>query len=109
MIEVAMKIAIWKTAALALLITLCPLIKAADHHGPAPSLAESAVISRHIATLRSSADRDVALHWSNAKKIAELICRPAALPVLKRQAKGADRVFLGTDAPQSLTLEAIED
>jgi hypothetical protein len=63
-----MKIAIRKTAALALLITLCPLIKAADHHGPAPSLAESAVISRHIATLRSSADRDVALHWSNAKK-----------------------------------------
>jgi hypothetical protein len=56
--------------------------------------------------LRSPTDRNVAQGWSNAKKVAEMICRPAALPVLKKQARGADRVFLGTDAPQSLTLES---
>lgn len=101
-----MKSAIWKTATLALLITLCPLANAVDHPDPALSPAQSAVISRQIATLKSSADRNVAQGWSNAKKVAELICRPAALPILKKQTKGTDRVFLGTDAPQSLTLES---
>ncbi|HUZ93956.1 MAG TPA: hypothetical protein VMU57_03510 [Edaphobacter sp.] len=101
-----MKSAIWKTATLALLITLCSPSNAADHPDPALSPAQSAVISRQIATLRSSTDRNVAQGWSDAKKVAELICRPAALPVLKKQARGADRVFLGTDAPQSLRLES---
>ena len=44
--------------------------------------------------------------WSNTKKVAELICRPAALSVLKKQTPGVDRVFLGTDDPQTLTLES---
>lgn len=101
-----MKNAIWKTAALALLIAFCPLVNAADHPEPTFSPAETAVISRKIATLKSSTDRNVATGWSNAKKVAELICRPAALPILKKQIKGTDRVFLGTDAPQSLSLES---
>lgn len=101
-----MKIDQLKATALALLITVSPLANAADHPEPALSSAQRAVVSRQIATLRSSADRDVARHWSNAKKVAELICRPAALPLLRKQAQGADRVFLGTDSPQSLTLES---
>lgn len=106
MIEVAMKSAIWKAASLTLLIALCPLANAVDNSEPTLSPAEAAAISRQIDTLRSSTDRSVAQGWSNTKKIAELICRPAALPVLKKQLKGADRVFLGTDAAQSLTLES---
>jgi hypothetical protein len=43
--------------------------------------------------------------WSNTKKVAELLCRPAALPVLKKQTAAVDRVFLGTDDPKTLTLE----
>jgi hypothetical protein len=98
--------AIRKTASLTLLMTFCTLAKAAEHSDPALSPAETTVIARQVATLKSSVDRRVALDWSNAKKVAELICRPAALPVVKKQAQGADRVFLGTGAPKSLTLES---
>ena len=63
-------------------------------------------MTRQIATLHSSVDRSVANGWSNAKKVAELICRPAALPVLKKQIPGTDRVFLGTDDPKTLNLES---
>lgn len=106
MIEIAMKNAIWKMATLVLLIAFCPLINAADPLEAALSPAEAAVISRQITALKSSTDRNIAMKWSNAKKVAELICRPAALPILKKQIKGADRVFLGTDAPQTLILES---
>jgi hypothetical protein len=105
-IEVAMKNANWKTATITLLMALAPLAYAADHREPALSAAQTAAVSTKIATLKSSADRSAAQGWSNAKKVAELICRPAALPVLRKQARGADRVFLGTDAPQSLSLES---
>lgn len=100
-----MKRAPSKTAAIALLITLGTLANAADRNEPALSTAQAAVVSKQIAALRSPADRGVAQGWSNAKKVAELICRPAALAVLKKQVKGADRVFLGTDAPLSLILK----
>ncbi len=73
---------------------------------PALSPAETAAVSRQIATLRSSVDRNMANGWSNAKKVAETICRPAALPVLKKQIPGTDRVFLGTDDPKTLNLES---
>ena len=63
-------------------------------------------MNRQIATLHSSAERDMANSWSNAKKVAEFLCRPAALPVLKKQIAGADRVFLGTDDPKTLNLES---
>jgi hypothetical protein len=106
MIEVAMKKTIWKTGTVGLLIVLASIAEAAVNSESALSPAETQAVSKQIATLKSSTDRDVAHSWSNAKKIAELICRPAALPVLKRQIKGTDRVFLGTDAPQSLTLES---
>ncbi len=73
---------------------------------PALSPAETAAVSRQIATLHSSVDRNMANGWSNAKKVAETICRPAALPVLKKQIPGTDRVFLGTDDPKTLNLES---
>jgi hypothetical protein len=75
---------------------------------PTLSVAETAAISRQIATLRSPVDRSVANGWSDAKKVAELLCRPAALPVLKKQLAGVDRVFLGTDDPKTLTLHGPE-
>ncbi len=80
--------------------------QAANQTEPALSPAESAAVTRQVATLHSSVDRSVANGWSNAKKVAELICRPAALPVLKKQIPGTDRVFLGTDDPRTLNLES---
>jgi hypothetical protein len=74
--------------------------------GPTLSAAETAAINRQIATLRSSAERKMANEWSDAKKVAETLCRPAALPALKKQIPGVDRVFLGTDDPKTLTLES---
>lgn len=68
--------------------------------------AEQKVVAQQIATLKRSSDRHVAESWSNSKKVAELICRPAALPILKKQDKTIDRVFLGTSDPKTLTLES---
>jgi hypothetical protein len=73
---------------------------------PALSAAETATVNRQIATLHSSVDRSVAKGWSNSKKVAELLCRPAALPALKKQIPGVDRIFLGTDDPKTLNLES---
>jgi hypothetical protein len=73
---------------------------------PPLSAAQSTVVNRKIAALKSPADRHVAQGWSHAKKVAELLCRPAALPVLRKQAADVDRVFLGTDAANSLNLES---
>jgi hypothetical protein len=96
----------WKVGVVGLLIALGTIVQPAKGQEPALSTAEKAVVDRQIATLKGSADRHVAEGWSSAKKVAELICRPASLPVLKKQAKGVDRVFLGTDAPATLTLES---
>lgn len=105
-IKVAMKRTTWKLAMIGLLSALVMSANAADRGKPVLSAAQTAVISRQIATLKSPADRKVAENWSEAKKVAELICRPAALPILKKKFKSADRVFLGTEARQSLTLES---
>jgi hypothetical protein len=80
--------------------------QAASPAEPALSAAESAAVARQIATLHSSVDRSVANGWSNAKKVAETICRPAAVAALRKQVPGTDRVFLGTDDPKTLTLES---
>lgn len=62
-------------------------------------------LDRAIGTLRTPADRNVASQWSDAKKVAEIMCRPLALQELKRTDAKVDRVFLGDDTPQSLTLK----
>ena len=90
------------TLAALFLLTLAHPLLAAD---PDLSAAETAAVNRQIATLKSPVDRHMANGWSNAKKVSELICRPAALAVLKKQTPGVDRVFLGTDDPKTLTLE----
>jgi hypothetical protein len=79
---------------------------AAQAAGPALSAAEKANVARQIAAMKGPVDRGLAEGWTNAKKVAEYLCRPLALPELKKQEKGADRVFLGTDAPETLTLES---
>ncbi len=96
----------WIAGVIGMLIALEAFAQTAGREEPALSAAEQAVVARQIATLRSATDRQMAEGWSNSKKVAELICRPAALLVLKKQAKGVDKVFLGTDAPETLTLES---
>ena len=98
---------------LAILLTMT-LVPAAAASGPQarppaePALTapELKAVARGIATLHSPVDRSVANGWSNAKKVAEILCRPAALPALRKQITGVDRVFLGTDDPNTLTLES---
>ena len=90
-------------AALMVFVAMAHTVNASE---PDLSAAESAAVNRQIATLKAPGDRRMASGWSNAKKVAELICRPAALSVLKKQTPGVDRVFLGTDDPQTLTLES---
>ncbi len=89
-----------------LFIALGAFAQAAEPEEPTLSPAETAVVAKQIATLKSPTDRSVATGWSNTKKVSELICRPAALPVLKKQFEGVDKVFLGTDAPESVSLES---
>jgi hypothetical protein len=88
---------------LTVLAVMTPVVYASE---PDLSAAETTVVNRQIATLKAAGDRHMATGWSNAKKVAELICRPAALSILKKQTPGVDRVFLGTDDPQTLTLES---
>ena len=71
---------------------------------PPLSAAQKAVVAKVISGLKSPEERSMASGWSNAKKVAEFICRPAALPALKKQVPDADKVFLGTDNPATLTL-----
>ncbi|HEX2759774.1 MAG TPA: hypothetical protein VHM27_04635 [Rhizomicrobium sp.] len=68
------------------------------------SPAQMAVVTRQIVQLKYPPERALASAWSDAKKVAEFICRPLAMTVLKQRFKGADRVFLGDDKPQSLQL-----
>ena len=86
-----------------LFLTLGVLAQAAE---PDLSPAEKANIAKQIAAMKGSADRQLAESFTNAKKVAEYLCRPLALPELRKQQKGADRVFLGTNAPETLTLES---
>ena len=96
----------WKIGLAGVVMALQVHAQAVGRDEPALSAAQTAIVTTKIARLRGSVDRQVAEGWSNAKKVAELLCRPAALPILKRQTKGVDRVFLGTDAPETLTLES---
>ncbi|RPE79977.1 hypothetical protein [Vulcaniibacterium tengchongense] len=92
-----------RLAAAAALATAAAAAFAAE---PALSPAQQAAVDRRIAALRDPQERELARGWSNAKKVAEAICRPLALPALRKQVKGADRVFLGSDDPATLTLES---
>ncbi|KKX32971.1 DUF930 domain-containing protein [Rhizobium sp. LC145] len=68
------------------------------------SQAQQAMIASQIKELKAPEERAVAAGWSDAKKVAEFICRPLALSELQKWNKQADRVFLGTDDPRTLDL-----
>jgi len=68
------------------------------------SAAQASVVARQIARLKSAPERTMASSWPAAKQVAEFICRPLAMSTLKRRFRGADRVFLGTDDPATLSL-----
>lgn len=68
------------------------------------SAAQMTVVAKQIGQLKYPQERALASAWSDAKKVAEFICRPLAMNILKRRFKGADRVFLGDDKVQSLQL-----
>ncbi len=68
------------------------------------SPAEQDAVLAQIAELASPEERALASEWTEAKKVAEFICRPLATSELKNWDKDADRVFLGTDDPATLEL-----
>jgi hypothetical protein len=72
---------------------------------PGLSKMQAGVVTKQIATLKHAEERQMAKGWTDAKKVAEFICRPQAQQTLEKQVKGTDRVFLGSDDPASLTLE----
>ncbi|EEO27455.2 hypothetical protein [Oxalobacter paraformigenes] len=93
----------------AALFVLCP---AAADNTDSSAKAKSELSPRqqqHIrsafAKLSSPGERKMAMKWSDAKKVAETMCRPAALNYFQKQYTGADRVFLGTGESGSLKLE----
>lgn len=68
------------------------------------SPAQQRVIDASITGLRSPSDRAVARGWAREKQVAEFLCRPKALAAFDGKLKGVDRVFLGTNEPNSLSL-----
>lgn len=90
------------------LLVMCvgDVAQASSSKEPELSPKQQAIVNRKIAGLKSPDDRRVAEDWSNAKKVAEVLCRPVALSVLKKQTTGVDRVFLGTADPHTLNLES---
>lgn len=90
----------------AVLVMLTAASAASAQSGGSPRLspAQAVYVAQQIATLRSPQERALASDWSDAKKAAELICRPLALETLKREQAAVDRVFLGTDDPSTLRL-----
>ena len=62
------------------------------------------LIRNAFAKLRSPEERKIAMEWSDAKKVSETMCRPAALKYFKKQYRDADRVFLGNRDSDSLKL-----
>lgn len=89
------------------LMSLNAIAQTSSPKEPELSARQKVVVNRKIAGLKSPVDRHVAESWSNAKKVAELLCRPAALAALKKQTPDVDRVFLGTDDPHTLNLQSI--
>lgn len=58
-----------------------------------------------ISQLYRAEERQIAIRWDNAKKVSEFICRPTALAEIQsKDFLKADRVFLGDDNQDSLSL-----
>lgn len=72
------------------------------------SYRQQQVIRNEFSKIQSPSERQMAMDWSDAKKVSETMCRPAALRYFQRQYKNADRVFLGDTQSDSLKLESNE-
>ena len=92
--------------ALAILLVAPGMAAQAGHSEPALSAAETAAVNRGIATLRSESDRKAAAEWSNSKKVAEMLCRPAATAYWKEESSWNGPGLSGTSAPETLALES---
>ena len=72
---------------------------AAAADAPRLSPAQASVIAGEIAKLKYPQERSLASHWSDAKKVAEFICRPLATAVLALAFVGVNVMHLGTGEP----------
>lgn len=72
------------------------------------SAAQQKAVQSALQTIKPAGGRAIAEQWSDAKKVAEILCRPAALKAFRKTDKKTDRVFLGTDDPATLSLESNE-
>jgi hypothetical protein len=93
-------------AILSLVFLACSLGFADEPQQPKLSRAEQAAIAEQVGKVKPASDREVVKGWSNARKMAEFICRPAALRSLAKQEASVDKVLLGTDDPSTLSLES---
>jgi hypothetical protein len=93
-------------ASLALFTAITAIAQTGGTQEPALSPAQSAIVNRKIAALHTSGERNMAQSWTNAKKVGEVLCRPAALSTLRKKDPTVDKVFLGTSAPETLKLES---
>lgn len=89
-----------------LLMGTLPALGQSAGKEPALSAGEARVVDMKIESMRSLSDRKVAREWSNAKKVAEVICRPHATAYWKKTVPGTERVVLGTSDPSTLVLES---
>lgn len=89
-----------------LLMGALPVLSQPTKREPALSAGEARVIDMKIESMRSLSDRKVAREWSNAKKVAEVICRPHATAYWKKTVPETERVILGTSDPATLVLES---
>lgn len=72
------------------------------------SYRQQQVIRNEFSKIQSPLERQMAMDWSDAKKVSETMCRPAALRYFRKQFRDADRVFLGDAQSDSLKLESNE-
>ena len=72
------------------------------------SYRQQQVIRNEFSKIQSPLERQMAMDWSDAKKVSETMCRPAALRYFRKQYRNADRVFLGDAQSDSLKLESNE-
>ena len=72
------------------------------------SYRQQQVLRNEFSKIQSPLERQMAMDWSDAKKVSETMCRPAALRYFRKQFRDADRVFLGDAQSDSLKLESNE-
>lgn len=95
-----------KIAAVLALFNAANAQNAADPSTSVLSSRQQQVIRNEFSKIGSLAERQMAMDWSDAKKVSETMCRPMALRYFKKQYRDADRVFLGNDHSGSLKLES---